>query len=201
MHVKSIRLKVFVAMSIALALASSAWGQAVDDGGQRRGFLFEAGIGVAQIYYGSTAESYFASATALGLDRVEVALNLDAGWALTQQLYAVASVDGFATRFSDSYGYYLQLNSYLFGGGLRWYPFGNGLVIGVNAGIASMSIVSNVGVSGTSPSGWGAALSLGYDFNSKPTGMSVIVGIKAHYSSVSSDSVAAASLFADVAWK
>lgn len=201
MHIRNARMKIVMATSIALVLASSAWGQAADDGKQRRGFLFEAGVGIAQIYYGSAAESYFASATANGLDRVEVALHLDAGWALTQELYAVAAVDGFATRFSDSYGDYLQLNSYLFGGGLRWYPFSNGLVVGVNAGIASMNIISSVGVSGTSPSGWGTALLLAYDFNSRPTGMSVIVGVKAHYNSVGTDSVAATSLFADVAWK
>jgi len=106
-----------------------------------------------------------------------------------------------ATRFYDSYGDYLQINSYLFGGGLRVYPFNTGLVLGADAGVAKMVIDSNVGLYGVSPAGWAAAGSVAYDFSKRPTGFGLIVGIRVVYTSIGTGSSAAGTAFVDIAWK
>src|SRR5512144_610148 len=86
---------------VVLILAASVSAEAQE---RERGFLFEAGIGAAVINYGPDAEAMFAYATSSGLDRLELALNLGAGWAVTQDIYLVAAAHGMATRLYDSYG-------------------------------------------------------------------------------------------------
>jgi hypothetical protein len=191
-----------VALGLALC-APAAWAQTEAPGapGNQRGFVLALGLGGAQVYYGADAEYYFSTAEAAGLERIEICLDLGAGWALTQNLYALLCVDSFATRFSDSYGSYIQLNSYLYGGGLRLYPFHTGLVLGVDGGIAKMVAMSNIGLALTSPSGWGVAVSISYDFNPKPTGMSIVIGGRANYNIMQGGAVTAVSVFAQVVWK
>jgi hypothetical protein len=91
-----------------------------------------------------------------------VCLDLGAGWALTQNLFALLGVDG---------------------------------------GIAKMVAMSNIGLALTSPSGWGVAVSISYDFNPKPTGMSIVIGGRANYNIMQGGAVTAAPVFAQVAWK
>lgn len=189
-----------VVLAIALAVAGVS-AEAQDQQPTSRGFLFEAGIGAASIYYGPAAEAMFASATSSGLDRLEIALDLEAGWAITQDLYLAAVAHGTGTRFYDSYGDYLQINSYLFGAGLRAYPFHTGLVLGADAGVAKMVIDSNVGLYAVSPAGWAAAVSVAWDFNKRPTGFGIIAGIRVVYTSIGTASTAAGTAFVDIAWK
>jgi hypothetical protein len=152
-----------VALGLALyAPAALAQTEAPGAPGNQRGFVLALGLGGAQVYYGADAEYYFSTAEAAGLERIEICLDLGAGWALTQNLYALLCVDG---------------------------------------GIAKMVAMSNIGLALTSPSGWGVAVSISYDFNPKPTGMSIVIGGRANYNIMQGGAVTAASVFAQVVWK
>ena len=172
---------VLVACLLLLFAASAA--QAQDSGGRRRGFMLEFGIGTGYITYGDTADANLAYIQGGG-DRINLTLDLALGGALSQNIYLVGVAEAFATRIFDSYGNYLQENSYLFGLGLRIYPFHTGLQLGLDAGYAMMN--EDQGGVGyfDYPSGWGVAASIGWDVSRRATGFSAILGIKANYNSI-----------------
>jgi hypothetical protein len=95
----------------------------------------------------------------------------------------------------------VQLNSYLYGGGVRYYPFHTGLVLGADVGLAKLIALSNLGYGGTSPAGWAAAAVIAYDFNTKLTGVSLQAGLRAQYQDITGGSASAVSAFIDLAWK
>ncbi len=183
-------LAVLLAGTIPLAVAQE---QQVD----RRGFLFELGAGPASIYYGPDVESLV---TGSGLQRLDLALHLAVGYAIVQNLYVIGIAQGAATRFYDYFDY-LQLNSYLFGGGVRVYPFHTGLVLGLDAGAGRMVAQSSVGVGGTAPAGWATALSAAYDFNRRATGFGFQAGVRVFHVSLPTSAATAASAFVSIAWK
>ena len=82
----------------------------------QRGFLFQIGLGGAYVSYGPSTDAMLSLVTSYGLTRIDIALDLGAGWAVTQDMYALALIDGFSTRIGDNSNY-IQVNSYLYGGG------------------------------------------------------------------------------------
>jgi hypothetical protein len=192
-----------VATACLLFLFGATVAQAQYDG-DHRGFMIQFGIGPAFITYGSSYDAALSALQTPGVDRIDLALNLSLGGAVRTDLYILGVADGFATRLFDSFGNYIQVNSYLLGVGLRVYPWHTGLVLGLDAGIASM-VEDDFGTTYTYPTGWGAAASLAWDFNRRATGFSVILGVKAHYNSIDFapviTSVTAVSAFVDLAWK
>lgn len=188
----------FTLVSAAASLAQSS-----GEGGasaHKRGFMFEVGGGTTTISYGSTVDSYFQAAQALGADRIQLFLNLDVGWAAGEKLYLVAGVDGVGDRFYDP-STYVQVNSYLYHGGVRYYPFGTGLVLGIDGGASVLVAQSNVGVGGSSPGGWGGGATVAYDFNRKPTGFGLELGARVDYLAVPTSTVTFAALYLDLVWK
>lgn len=174
------------------------------DGGdavRQRGFMFEIGLGPAVISYGAEADAYFAAAQAAGLSRVQVYLDITAGYAVTGKLYLVGGVQGGGDRFFDSTGAYVQLNSYLYHAGLRYYPFDTGLVLGLDAGPAALMATSNVGVSGASNWGWGGGATVAYDFAKKRTGFALVLGLQADYLDINAGRISMAALYLNVLWK
>lgn len=168
--------------------------------GRKRGFMFEIGAGPTTISYGALADSYFAAAESAGLSRIQVYLNIDLGYAVTQKLYLVVGVDGVGDRFYDTANY-VQLNSYLYHAGLRYYPFERGLVLGLEGGAATQVLQSDVGLGGSSPWGWGAGATIAYDFARKPTGFTVELATKVDYLTIESSTVTAVALYLDLLWK
>lgn len=187
-------------LACVLLLFTAGLAQAQDEGGHRS-FMIQFGVGWAFVSYGNDMDSALSYGTSIGLDRIDFGLNLALGGAVTQDLYFIALADWLATRLSDSYGNYMQLNTIMYGIGLRAYPFHTGLVLGLDGGIATLGLETNVGVGATSPNGWGGAVSLAYDFNRRATGLSLILGAKYHYFSIDQGQISALTLFVDLAWK
>ena len=168
---------------------------------QKRGFLFELGMGATRLSYGTETDTYFASVEIYGFQRTSLLLNLDLGWYIAGNSYFLLSLSGTGDRFDDSYGHYMQLNAYLMGPGVKYYPFGKGLSLGVCAGLSKVVVVSNVGVSAVSPAGYGLRLSAAYDLVNRYTGFGVDLGVSASYKHIQDGYVSAASLFLDLVWK
>jgi hypothetical protein len=188
-----------IAIAVVLIVISAIASEAQEEGS--RGFIFELGLGLSTVSYGD-ADSYIAAATSLGIDRLDLGIDLGLGWAVSRNAYVLAVLEGEATRLSDSYGNWIQINSYLFGGGVRWYPWHTGLILGLDAGLARMSADASDGSSAVNDStGWGAAAILAYDFNSRATGFSLVLGVKVNYFSIGIDRVTAATLFLSLVWK
>lgn len=187
-------LLVLVASVASFAQTSSA------SNARKRGFMFEIGAGPTTISYGAVADSYFSAAQSAGLSRIQLYLNIDLGYAITQKLYLVAGIDGVGDRFYDSYNY-IQINSYLYHAGVRYYPFETGLVLGIDGGATAQVVQSDLGVSGSSPWGWGTGATFAYDFARKPTGFGLELGVRVDYLTIQGSPITGAALFLDLLWK
>lgn len=185
---------------IAFLTAAASFAATDSSTGRQRGFMFEIGAGPTTLSYGAVTDSYFSAAVAAGASRVQVYINIDLGYAVTQKLYLVAGVDGVGDSFYDP-SYYIQINSYLYHGGFRYYPFETGLVLGLDAGAAMMMVTSDLGLSGTSPTGWGGGAIVGYDFARRLTGFGLELGVAVDYLTIQGSPTTAAALFLDLLWK
>jgi len=198
MH-RSIRLILTLAL-LGIAGSVSLFADQSTGPQKQRGFLFEAQFGLANISYDAATDAAFAQSQALGLSRVQVALGATLGYAVSSNLYLTVGVEGYGDRFYES-SYYVQLNSYLWEAGIRYYPFTTGLVLGLHAGAATNSVASNLGVSGSSTSpGYGMGVILAYDFGGF-TGFGLELGAEADYCTVSGSPITGESLFVAVSWK
>lgn len=189
----------FILLVLIIA-AASATAACAQSSGRQRGFMFEVGAGPAYISYGSSVDAALAAAEASGFNRAMVYVNIDLGYAFSDNLYLVAGFDGVGDRFYQG-SYYMQFNSYLYHLGLRLYPFETGLVLGIDGGASALLIQSNVGYGGSTPYGWGAAATVAYDFARRPTGFGIEIGAKLDYLSIESSPFTAASLYLDLLWK
>lgn len=188
---------------LMVATTVGSFAQSSSNGGsspRKRGFMFELGGGTTAVSYGTLVDSYFSMAQASGANRIQLFLDLDAGWAVSEKLYVVAGVDGVGDRFYDPYNF-IQVNSYLYHGGLRYYPFDTGLVLGIDGGASVLVIQSDVGIGGSSPVGWGGGATVAYDFNRKATGFSLELGVRVDYLAVPTAPVSFAALYLDLLWK
>jgi len=177
----------FLCISTALAAAQS--------GGERqRGFFFEGALGPAYTSYDAASDAAFAQAEALGASRIRVMVGLSLGYAVSPNLYVIGGVVGYGDRFYDAYNY-VQLNTYFWNLGIRYYPFTTGLVLGIDAGLASMGVTSDIGISGTSAEvGFGSGILVAYDFGGRPTGFSFELGLRGDYANVGGSPMSGAAL-------
>jgi len=128
-------------------------------------------------------------------------LNLDFGWYIIGNSYILLSVSGTGDRFEDNYGNYIQLNTYLLGPGIKYYPFGSGLSLGACAGLSKASVISNIGVAAGSSAGYGLRLFAAYDLVNRYTGFGLDLGADVAYKYIEGSYVSNASLFLDLVWK
>lgn len=159
-----------------LALASISAQEAGPE--QRRGFLFDLGLGLGAPSYDSGTESLFASLDSdPSITHVTVGLDLGIGYAVSRNCYLILRASGLGDRYADSVDY-LQMNLYLYSVEGRIYPFGTGLFVegGVGASRAVLQ-TSSLGDSATD-FGVGAGLGLGWEFSRKPTGWTVAVKVR-----------------------
>ena len=194
------RLFGFAVAVAGMLVAATAFAQSTG-AEPNRGFMFQIGAGPSSISYGTLIDASFAAAQASGADRVQVYLNIDAGYALTQRLYLVAGVDGAGDRFYDATGAYVQLNSYLYHAGLRYYPFGTGLLFGIDGGASALLVQSNVGLAAGPTWGWGTGATIAYDFSKRATGFGLEVGLRVNYLSINASPITVAALYLDLLWK
>lgn len=167
-----------------------------------RGVMFQIGLGTAQIEWPQELKEMMDYAEAQpDIDRVKVHLNLGLGAAVGENLYLLGSLQGYGDRLEDSYGDYVQINAYLFGLGLRWYPFVTGLVLGGDIGAARLVAMGSGVESAASEWGNGLGFTAGYDFGGRPTGVSLILGLRVDGMSVEGESVGTAALFLNLAFK
>ncbi len=167
-----------------------------------RGVMFQIGLGTAQIEWPQELKELMDYAEAQPeIDRVKVHLNLGLGAAVNEKLYILGSLQGYGDRLEDSYGDYVQINAYLFGLGLRWYPFTTGLLLGGDIGAARLVAMGSGIDSETSDWGNGLGLTAGDDFGGRPTGVSLILGLRFDGMSVEGDSMGTAALFLNLAFK
>lgn len=194
------RMMVMVAMLAAASLAGAQQVTTAEE--ETRGFLFELGVGAAGAVYPEPLESDVRATAALpGVSRSTIVLHLTAGWAVGRSTYATLGVYGVGDRLIDGSGQWVQINGYLYGPGVRYYPWDTGLVIGIDAGAGRM-VAQATGV-GSSVSPWGAAWRgvAAYDFSRRRTGFSVAAGLSVGALVIEGERVGYASLFASVGWK
>ncbi len=169
-------------------------------GSQHRGFFFEVQIGPALTSYDAATDAAFASAEAMGLSRLRLGLGATLGFAVSPTIYLTGGVEGYGDRFYDSTGY-IQLNTYLWVVGLRFYPFSNGLVLGARGGFATTSVVSDIGVSGySSTPGSGFGVLVAYDFGGF-TGMGFEIGARVDYCTINGSPFTGECAYVALDWK
>jgi hypothetical protein len=184
---------VFVAVLAVSVIFVSAQSRAGD-------FLFQAGLGLGLPKYASSMETVLDAVEDVpGVTRVKVALDLNLGFAVTEDAFIMIGVDGCGDRLSDSSGW-MQLNSYLFNAGLRYYPMHTGVYIGACAGSAKQIVSDSTGTNVSSPAGFGWGAGIGYDFG-KETGFGLALEAKYDSLSIEGDKTGIFMLTVNLLWK
>ncbi|GMO52806.1 MAG: hypothetical protein Pg6C_19090 [Treponemataceae bacterium] len=177
---------------------------------RKRGIYFDIGLGFSFTRYGSELDDVIKQVRDDGFDRMAVALDSSIGWAVTQKLYAVGSFCGLGDRLTyesseKTADYYVQINTYLFGLGIRWYPLPSGkyLQLGADAGFGRFIAVSNIPGMKTALSDWGFAqkLSIALDIDRTMTGPAILLGFEELLEFVEDDTAAGFSIFVKFVFK
>ncbi|MFP4365254.1 MAG: hypothetical protein ACLFR1_15430 [Spirochaetia bacterium] len=170
---------------------------------EERGLLVEIGAGPSVITYGA-ADAYFSLAEENGANRVQLNLHALFGYAVATDLYLCGVISGAADRFTYS-SQYLQMNIYILGAGVRYYPFTTGLVLGADFGASPFLIQTNTSSpymqSGVTASGLGFNISLGYDFGQSLTGFALKTGIRASATTLEGSIISSGSFVVTLVWK
>lgn len=158
---------------------------------RNRGIYFDAGLGFGSVSYNEELDQVLKLAEGLGADRTTIVLDLSLGWAVTQKLYAVGSISGFGDRI-DFEGGFMQINTYLYGLGVRYYPMEKGLQLGFDFGLGKMLLNSNDPFYDdlASENGSGVRFTLAYDFDSTMTGPAAQLGALVIVDSIEGESIA-----------
>lgn len=169
---------------------------------EKRGFYFGIGGGPAVIKYPEPTESMLNELenTIVGLQRIQLEIDLTIGWAINDKTYLVGVLTGFADRLEDSTGS-LQLNTYLYAIGLRYYPFTTGLLLGGDLGASKMLIQNSAAEDSVSDFSYGYNLIAAYDFDSTKTGFTFQLGVKVGGYEIEGEVVTGVCLFGDLVWK
>ena len=187
---------------LVLAVSAIAGGYAQTEMEEMRGFLFQVGLGAATVEYDSTTEAEIDIYKAAGYDRMTIYLDLGLGFAITQKAYLLFSISGTGDRLEKSADDYLQLNTCLFAGGVRYYPFTTGLVLGADIGGARAVTQFGGGTSDiTSDWGNGYRFMIGYDFARRLRGFTGILGLAITGSTIEDETINSAQIYFDLAWK
>jgi hypothetical protein len=168
--------KFLIGLLIFLGITFVAFPQTNEE---HRYFYVDAGIGFSIISYRSILNDIFKLIDGYGFERRAISLDLSIGWAVSQNLYIVSSLCGFGDRLYQSSDY-LQLNTYLFGIGIRLYPLPSKkyFQFGIDMGLGKMVMQSSIYEMDdlVSESGISTKISVAYDFNSTMTGTSFLLG-------------------------
>ena len=158
------------------------------------------GLGLGLPKYATSMENILSAAESYpGVSRVKVALDLNLGFAVTEDVFIIVVVDGCGDRLSDSSSW-MQLNSYLFSAGLRYYPMRTGLYLGAGAGAAKQAVTDSSGTNVSSPTGFGWGAGIGYDFG-KATGFGLALEAKYDSLSIENDKTGIFLLTVNLLWK
>jgi hypothetical protein len=173
-------------------------GTSLAQGEERRGFYLDAGIGIGSVSYGDELDDILDEADDNGLDRITAGLTISIGGAVLQNLYLVGTITGLGDRLYDGSDY-LQLNTYLYGVGVRYYPLRSRkhLQIGADVGIGKVALqTSEPGYDDQySDNGTAVKLSVAWDFDSTLRGPHVLVGAEVLSASIDHENVTGAALF------
>ena len=173
---------VITVILIILGTGAVAEGETTE---KKRTFLFYFGAGGAFVFYGTEVDN-MQMLTSPGLDHVTVYMDIAFGWAVQSNTYILLTANGVAD-YGDWFFGDIQKNTYLYG--VSWYPFTTGLVLGAEAGGARMVTFYGNAQMVRSPWGYGLGVAIAYDFARKPTGFSLVLGLKPAYSVIGSDRV------------
>jgi hypothetical protein len=165
-----------------------------------RGFYLDVGLGFGGISYGEEIDDLLEWVDDNGVDRMTMSLDFSIGGAVSQNLYVVGSFVGFGDRLSKSSDY-MQMNAYIFGLGVRFYPLFSmkHLQLGADAGLGFMvfgSSVAGVDTVVESDPGFGVKISVAYDFDSTMTGPALLLGGELLLDFVESETITGFSIFA-----
>lgn len=192
--------KMFVVLGATIFFAYPAFSQAVETEDER-GFFFQLGLGLAAVEYPGEYDDLIETlAEASGVTRTRLNLHLGFGHLVTRNVYVILLLDATGDRLDDGVNY-LQTNTYFFNGGIRYYPFGTGLVLGIHGGPARVVMNTDFVGSEVSDFGFGGGGMFGYDFDPSPTGFSGMVGVRLNAASIESETTATAALFLSLLWK
>ena len=161
-----------------------------------RGIYFEIGLGVNKISYSEEVDDAIELLDGLGADRTTIFLDMGLGYAIGQKTYIVGSISGIGDRLSYDQDY-LQLNTYLFGIGIRYYPFYKGLQLGADVGIGKMVMSSSDETidNTTSDNGFGSKLTIAYDFDSTLTGPATLIGGALLIDTINNNTITSGSIY------
>ena len=166
---------------------------------EKRGFYLDVGLGAGSARYGDEVDDALDLLEDNDFDRTTLGLDLVIGGAVLPNLYVVGSVSGFADRL-DNDDENLQLNTYLFGVGVRYYPLPSKkhLQLGADVGLANMVLDTSFDEVGdyTSDNGTGLKLSVAWDFDSTLRGPAFMLGVQFMTASIEDVDFTGASLFA-----
>jgi hypothetical protein len=170
-------MKRLTAVVIFLGVGITAFAQTAERG---RGFYIDAGIGYGGIIYSNESDIMVKNIQDDGFNRITLLVDVSIGWAVLQNLYLAGSFTGFADRFFKSSDY-KQLNTGLYGLGVKFYPLSSKkhLQIGADLGLGSTGLVTYInGSTDTiiSDPGFGMKISAAYDFDSTMTGPALLLG-------------------------
>ena len=172
---------------------------------EKRGFYVDVGLGFGRAHYGGQLDDLLDAVDDNGYSRLTLALDLSMGGAVLPNLYVVGSVAAFGDRLtnSDDTGDYLQLNTYLFGPGVRYYPLPSHkhLMLGVDVGLTKVVLQSDDDSYEASDSGSGLRLLVAYDIDRTLRGPTLQVGAQFMTASVEDVKFRGLSVFAKFAFK
>jgi hypothetical protein len=148
---------------------------------RQRGPYFEIGLGLnvglgpKGINYNTVLKDIKETADDAGFKGFTPYIDLSAGWAVLDNLYAVGTIFGMAdVLFKD--GDALLLGFRVYGIGGRFYPIKTHLQIGLDLGLATTEVVSSTYQNVKNNIGFGSKVSVAYDFSKKKTGPTALAG-------------------------
>lgn len=191
------RLQILAGSCCALLLAAA-------HADEKRGFYIDAGLGFGGASYGHQVDDALDEAEDAGFDRIALSLDLAVGGAVLPNLYVVGSLSGFADRLWES-DEYLQVNTYLIGAGVRYYPLPSHkhLLLGADVGLAKLNLQTSVDAYDdvSSDNGAGFKLLVAYDIDSTLRGPTLQVGAQFMSASIEDVNFKGFSVFAKFAFK
>jgi len=165
------RTLLFITTLLVLTLASAPVFAQDND----RQALFQLGIGPGFPSYPSEMEAILSMMESdPAVDRLQLALDLGLGVAVSPKGFVMARIDGTGDRLDDGLDY-IQINLYLYSLGFRYYPDTTGFYLEGNLGASVGVTQSSMFDTESSESGPGFGAALGYDFARKATGFGIVL--------------------------
>ncbi|WP_461254939.1 hypothetical protein [Treponema sp. R80B11-R83G3] len=162
------KFKLLMVIVIFMVISYTAFSQTNE---RNRGLYIDAGIGMVINDLTEINDDNV-------LDNIAMSIDANIGWAILQNIYIVGTLPGFSVKLYK-YSDYMQINTCLFGLGVRFYPlpsmkylqFGTDLRFGK---IVLYTNNSDVKIFNTDP--FGVIFSAAYDFDLSMTGMAFLIG-------------------------